>query len=170
MRGGTPDEIRIPRAAENVEQERLILIGVVGLKILSQDCERLLAIESPSDDPYGAKARTTTQSGDAMPLTKLQLSALRFYSAHRDRAPTLLGMAQRMAVNYCLRVVIAAVAAVACEMMGVPMIGFLVVGMLIGGTLRDVGISIRTTQIWPVLLAVLDWNRIDQLLTEAEQH
>jgi hypothetical protein len=105
----------------------------------------------------------------AMPLTKLQLQALRFYAAHRDRAPTLGEMMQLLALTFFVRMVVGAVAAVACDILRMPMVGFLACGILLGAMLRDTGVSMRSVQLWPLVGSVLDWDRVDQLLAESER-
>jgi len=103
-----------------------------------------------------------------MRLTKHQRFTLAFYLDHRDRPPTSGEFFRRYALALFLRVLIVAVSAVACDVANIPSIGFLVAGLLIGATLRDWRHYYYTMHVWPLIQAIVEWERAARLLEDAE--
>jgi hypothetical protein len=43
-------------------------------------------------------------------------------------------------------------------------IGFVLVGFVLGGIGRDVGLFIRTKSLWTLQKEIIDWDKVDKLL------
>jgi hypothetical protein len=48
--------------------------------------------------------------------------------------------------------------------LGIPSVGTLLLGMMLGAVVRDIRHFWNTVMVWPLLEQVFDWERIKQLL------
>lgn len=101
-----------------------------------------------------------------MQLTTLQVKLLNRYRQWRQNPPTVFSLlclewkAELMLVGYCL------LAGAYCYWAEMQVTLYLVCGAMFGALTRDIGLFRRTTQIWPMLSEVIDWNRVDQVLDQ----
>jgi len=99
-----------------------------------------------------------------MALTGLQRTLLRRYQGYRSKPPTFLGLLRQ---SWQVEVILIAASAFGAwyayhsHLYGAAcFIG----GLLVGALARDIGIFRRALQVWPALLQVLDWQRVEQVL------
>ena len=70
--------------------------------------------------------------------------------------------------NYLRLLLVFATGIVLMAALKAPAFSFILVGMVIGTLSRDLGAFRKTVRVWPALAAVLDFNRIDQLLADGD--
>ena len=104
-----------------------------------------------------------------MQLTGPQLRTLRWYLDHRDNPPTLGGFLRRFARVFVLWVACAALCGVAFIRIGVPEGAYLIGGTFLGAALREIRQHTWAARVWPVIAAVVDWERAARLVAAAEQ-
>jgi hypothetical protein len=98
-----------------------------------------------------------------MKLTDPQLRTVRYYLKHRDHAPTWAGFFRRFARTLFLWTITGVVGSYVCVVMGLPMLAFLLVGMLVGAALRELRQHHHVSQSWPAVAAIVDWKRAQEL-------
>jgi hypothetical protein len=99
-----------------------------------------------------------------MTLTRCQRHALRRYQEYRLRAPTLGGLLMLSWKAHVFLVLVFLAGSYLCFVVEQPTAGWILIGMLFGALLRDVGLFRRFLQLWPALEATLDWQRVDEML------
>lgn len=99
-----------------------------------------------------------------MILSNVQRKLLNRYMGYRAKPPTALGLLAKSAPRYIVVTAILGAAALLSLEPDERSIAFVALGMWIGittGYLREIIAALR---LWPVVAAVLDWNKIDELL------
>ena len=104
-----------------------------------------------------------------MQLTGPQLRTVRYYLDHRYHAPTWAGFLRRFARVLVLWAAVGAVGGYMCVAAGVPMVAWLLAGMLVGAALRDARHHSHVSRAWPAIAAIVDWERAEAL-AEAQRH
>ena len=99
-----------------------------------------------------------------MKLTRIQRKLLRYYAQHSTKPPTVWSVLRAFAVSWLL---LAACAAASTWFIwaGWPVVAWVLIGLCGGAFLRDIGriqVFLRT---WPVLHAIIDWPRVQELLS-----
>jgi hypothetical protein len=101
-----------------------------------------------------------------MDLNRWQVQALENYQEWRDRRPTygslLLGNWKRTAILAALN----SMSALGCVLMGIPEGGLIFLGVWLGALLADIGRIPNILAALTILPLVLDWNRVEQGITE----
>ncbi len=103
-----------------------------------------------------------------MQLTKEQQQNLELYAKYRISPPTFWELFRLNLPRY---VVFAALIAIVFFLVqfGAPQaVAWLGAGLLLGAILRDVGTFWRFVRVWPATAAVIDWDRVEALLSEAD--
>ncbi len=103
-----------------------------------------------------------------MELTKVQRQNLKLYVQYRSSPPTIWFLIRRnLFKRYLIPGFLVILLLLIAPTAGLGAIAWLAVGMLFSATLRDVALFRRFVHLWPVTSAVLDWERIDELLAES---
>jgi hypothetical protein len=99
-------------------------------------------------------------------LTKSQRQTLRFYSAFKDKKPTVLGMINYNAKIYVINVIaFSAITAFIYFTAGwYP--AYLVVAVMVGAFSRDIGRFRKLAQTWPAMREITDWNKVHAFLAQ----
>lgn len=98
------------------------------------------------------------------PHHKTQQQVIKLYRDYRSSPPSLRTLIRRNTGYYLLRIGVAALAIMLAYRLEQPELGFLVLGLLLGAMLRDIGLFMRLTKTWPITASVLDWERIEAML------
>jgi hypothetical protein len=106
-----------------------------------------------------------------MIVTKVQRRALTVYKKFRQHEPSLGSML--MLAWKAELLLVALMACVACYFLWIDLPGsdYVIAGIAgatVGVVLRDVGWYRRFVQLWPALVQLLDWTRIEQILDDPE--
>ena len=101
-----------------------------------------------------------------MNLSPLQRKTLELYQNLQHSPPTVSRLLALTARNYLRLLLVIGAGIVLMLSLRAPAFSLILVGMLIGVLSRDLGAFRKTVRVWPALVAVLDWNRIDQLLAD----
>ena len=104
-----------------------------------------------------------------MRLTGPQLRTLRWYLEHRDTPPTFGVFLRRFARVFVLWVACGVLCASAFARIGLPEAAYLIAGVFLGATLREIRQHVWAVRVWPAIAAVVDWERAARLVAEAEQ-
>lgn len=104
-----------------------------------------------------------------MQLTHLQRATLMLYQAYHANAPTVGGILRRLMKLYLIMLIVVVATLTVVTLTGsfsdaLPWAGLLI-GLVSGAALRDLGHVRIAVRVWPVLSQVLDWQKIDVLLT-----
>jgi len=103
-----------------------------------------------------------------MNLTKLQKRNLEMYNHYRSSPPTYKFLFRRNLKRYLISLaLVILVLTITTE--GLRPFAWIILGMFINSTLKDVGIFRRFIHLWPVTSAVLNWEQIDKLLADATE-
>ena len=102
-----------------------------------------------------------------MQLTKAQKQSLAFYARYRTLPPTFWFLISRNLVRYLILFVLILFLVVIAPYTFIEPIRWVAIGVFFGVILRDIGLFWRAVNIWPMTAAVLDWERVDQLLAES---
>lgn len=102
-----------------------------------------------------------------MTFTKLQLRSLKVYLSWHTRPPNFAVLARSSLRSW---VALALVAGLGCLIVewGYPEAGWLVIGMMGGAFLRDIGRYRVLLKVWPAHDEVTDWERVRQVLNEQD--
>ncbi len=98
--------------------------------------------------------------------TRLQRTVLQRYQGYRLRPPTFLGLLRQ---SWQVEAILIAASALGIlYAYGSHLYGAacFIGGLLVGAPARDVGSFRRVLQAWPALVRVLDWQRVEQILSE----
>jgi hypothetical protein len=104
--------------------------------------------------------------GLIMKFTKSQIQTVRYYLDHQHHPPTWYGFLRRIGWVLLMWAFVGAVGFYVCDAIGVPMIGWLGVGMMIGATIREARRHYHTTEVWPAIVAIVDWERAKKIGSE----
>jgi hypothetical protein len=99
--------------------------------------------------------------GETTILTSGQRKLLRKYREHRQQSFTTAGLLVQLLPRVALSAVLVAVAYFVSEKFCL-----IVAGFLAGAILREVALAVHAARVLPVILRVIDWDKVDQLLEE----
>jgi hypothetical protein len=102
-----------------------------------------------------------------MQLTKAQERTLELYLKWRSSPPTFWFLISQNLIRYLIHLVLVIFLVLLAPLTGEPWIGWIAIGLFLGVLLRDIGLFQRSVRLWPMTSAVLDWERIDELLAES---
>jgi hypothetical protein len=105
-----------------------------------------------------------------MELTGPQLRTLRWYLEHRDGPPTLGGFLRRSTRMFILWVACGVLCTALFTQIGMPEGVYVIVGMFLGGSLREIRQHNWAVQVWPAVAAVVNWELVERLVAEAGRH
>ena len=97
-------------------------------------------------------------------LTALQRRVLSRYVDFEHSPPTVGGMFAMSVMAYVRVILIFAVCGAICAAMNVYAAVFVLLGMFVGMISRDFGQYRAFVAIWPLLAAIIDWQRANELL------
>jgi hypothetical protein len=102
-----------------------------------------------------------------MKLTKTDGKLLTFYMQHRVTPLTLRSVLRSFALSW---VVLALMAAATTWFIwaGWPAVAWLCIGICLGAFLRDIGRIRLLFRSWPLLHAILNWERVQELHASSE--
>jgi hypothetical protein len=104
-----------------------------------------------------------------MKVTGQQLTLLKFYQKHQEKPLTLMdGVRQFWLLWFGLLFVTAA--GLGFIDAGWPAVGWVFIGVTIGSFLRDLKRILSMILAWPVLREIIDWDRVRELLRDAEKN
>jgi hypothetical protein len=103
------------------------------------------------------------------PLTRFQRKSLTWYLKYHDKPPTLGRLLLRSWWIHAIMLIVGVGIAASLFYLGMPSIGMLGLGMMLGAVLRDIRHFRNTVMVWLVLEQVIDWGRIKQLLGGANE-
>ena len=99
-----------------------------------------------------------------MQLTKLQRLHLQKYKRFHEEPPTQRGLSYQLLLTMIPGMMIAA-AAVACfAVLESPPAATCMIGMVGGVYGTAIMVNRITVKIWPIFDAIVDWNKVDELL------
>lgn len=98
-----------------------------------------------------------------MQLTGPQLRTVQYYLDHRHSPPTWAGFLRRFARVLLQWAAMGAAGIYLCVAAGVPMVAWLLAGMLVGGVLREARQHHHVSRAWPAIAAIVDWERAQAL-------
>jgi hypothetical protein len=101
-----------------------------------------------------------------MKLTTQQRKNLALYAAYRSAPPTLGQLLRKNLPRYLLAAALTIVVYMLAPATGIQSLGLILIGLFLGALLRDIGHFWRFVRFWPVQSAVLDWQRVDNMLSE----
>ena len=101
-----------------------------------------------------------------MALTKIQRIVLQRYQGYRQQPPTLLGLFRQSWQVEAILVVASVLVIWFAYSSHQFWAAYLVAGLLVGALARDVGSFRRFLQAWPALSQFLDWQRVEQALSQ----
>jgi hypothetical protein len=102
-----------------------------------------------------------------MRINKPQASLFELYRRFRTSPPRYADFFRAAWLKYLLHAVAVVAPAIAIAFAaGWPSITAFAVGLVVGVALNDESGFRQLLQLWPAIEAVLDWNKIDQLLEE----
>lgn len=99
-----------------------------------------------------------------MQLTKLQLQVVQFYLDHRHHAPKWSEFLRLFGRTLVVWAITGVVGSYLCAALGGQPMAWLVAGMMIGATLREVRHYHAVRQLWPATTAIIDWKRAERLV------
>ena len=114
------------------------------------------------------KRRKLEIENKRMALTKIQRIVLQRYQGYRRRPPTLLGLFRQSWQVGAILIVASAIVIWFAYNSHVFWAAYLVAGLLVGALARDVGSFRRFLQVWPTLSQILDWQRVEQELSQEQ--
>ncbi len=101
-----------------------------------------------------------------MKLTDLQRRTLLYYRGQRTRKPTLWGMLRASLSKTAGNAVIVAVVVGVSLAVSFPIVGGIALGYWVGMLNRDVRSYSKWTKVWEVYMHVIDWKKVDELLSQ----
>ena len=91
---------------------------------------------------------------------------LRFYAQFRDRKPTVLEALALQPLSYWLAISFFILVATGCYIISGTEEALILLAMLIGALVRDLGWLLRFKRDWPILNRVLNWQVLEKELSE----
>jgi hypothetical protein len=122
-------------------------------------------------NPYGSPL---SEPNPPSRLTRRERRMLRFYREHRGRHLATFSLAFRNAPQWTAFVGIVALIYFLARLphgpgpTGAWVLALLLGVFLAGAIVRDFGYARRLSQTWPLLSRILDWDEIDNLLSQGE--
>ena len=92
-----------------------------------------------------------------MKLTKQQRNNLELYAAYRSEPPTLGQLLRINLPRYLLAAALTIVVYMLAPSTGIQSLSLILIGLILGAVLRDIGYFWRFVRFWPVQSAVMDW-------------
>jgi hypothetical protein len=102
-----------------------------------------------------------------MQLTTSQLRVLRYYHDHRTKGPTVGGFLYRFAKVLILWIAFAVVGSWILFEKEIFGFAYLLIGIFVGAILREIRHLIWAMQVWPILVAITNWQRVEELLPKS---
>lgn len=102
-----------------------------------------------------------------MKLSPLHQKTLTILGDYHKSAPTLGRILQRSFVVYLIIVPLFLGAAAVAFHFTYDLFGWIVIGLLLGCLVRDLGWFRRTVVLWPLHDDIINWDRVDELLTSS---
>ena len=112
----------------------------------------------------GPPVRAQPLTLDRLSLTAKQRATLRAYREFRTAPPTTFRLLGRAALVELLRAAVLGGLAGVLYHVGFPLLAAAVAGVAVGAFLRDLGQFMDSAEVWPVIVAVTDWQRVDDVL------
>ena len=98
-----------------------------------------------------------------MQLTGPQRRTLQFYLQHENKLPTWAWFFRRFSRTLVLWTTVGAIGSTVCVQVGVAFLALFLVGMLVGAALREIRQFHFGRQCWPVVAAIVNWERAQKL-------
>ena len=103
-----------------------------------------------------------------MQLTKEQRRNLELYAKYRSSPPTFWELFRLNLPRYLLFAALIVIVYLLVQLGAPQPVVWLGAGLLLGAILRDVGTFWRFVRVWPATAAVIDWDQVEGLLSEAD--
>lgn len=103
-----------------------------------------------------------------MRLTGPQIRTLRWHVEHRNKPPTLGGFFRDSARIMVLWIACAIFCIAYFTFVSLPEGAYVCGGAFLGAILREVRQYRWAVSVWPAIAAVMDWERAERLVAEAE--
>ena len=103
-----------------------------------------------------------------MQLTKGQRRNLELYATYRSAPPTFWQLLRVNLPRLAFMALLVVLLYVLAPTAGTEWLALMVTGLFLGVLVRDIGRFWQFVRMWPVLAAVLDWQRIDRLLNNPD--
>ena len=99
-------------------------------------------------------------------MTQSQRRMLMAYRTVRDSPPTVATFLPRLMRPWLLLAVVCGVLVALGVASGFQFVPGLALGLFVGCVARDISWSLKTAQIWPTTREIINWDRVDQLLSQ----
>ena len=103
-----------------------------------------------------------------MQLTKSQRRNLELYATYRSAPPTFWHLFRQNLPRLVFMALLVVLIYVLAPTAGTEWLALFVTGLFLGVLVRDLGRFWQFVRMWPVLAAVLDWQRLDMLLNSPD--
>jgi hypothetical protein len=97
-------------------------------------------------------------------MSERHRNMLSVYKAFRASPPTVGSLARRLLPTWLLLVALCGLWIAVSLLAQVDFLAWAAPGFLIGALARDLGYCLKTALAWPTINAIVDWNRVDDLL------
>lgn len=101
-----------------------------------------------------------------MQITSLQRKTLMFYREHQVKSPTLGTLLRKAWKSQLFLVVFSLLMVGTWYALEQPALSLFFLGLLTGALASHLGAFLRFLRLWPALVLVLDWRRIEEILTQ----
>lgn len=102
-----------------------------------------------------------------MHLTKRQKRNLELYSVYKSSPPNSWRLFRNNFKYYLVMLFLFILVVVLALAASIEPLAWGATGLLLGAILRDVGLYRAFVHSWPVTSAVIEWERVDELLAES---
>lgn len=104
-----------------------------------------------------------------MKLTKSHVKVLELYKKWQESPPTLWQLIAQNIFRYLLLFLLVVLLNIVAPAGGLDPLRWIAIGLFVGVLLRDIGLFLRSIRLWPLTSAILNWQRIDELLNEPDK-
>ena len=99
-----------------------------------------------------------------MKVSSLQRKTLRRYQGLQSDQASVFGQIRRN-IGIYIYLMVVAIIVVPIGMIISQNFGMLLIGIILGYIIRDVRHFIATKQVWPIMADIINWGRIEELLS-----
>ena len=101
-----------------------------------------------------------------MQLTKAQRRNLELYATYRIKLPSFWQLFRANLARYLVITALLILFFILASITGTESLALILTGLFLGALMRDITRFLQFVRMWPAISAVIDWERLDELLSK----
>lgn len=108
----------------------------------------------------------SAEGENPMQLTKAQRRNLELYAIYHLKSPTFWQLFRSNLARYLVIAVLLMLILLLSPITGTEWLALILTGIFLGALIRDISRFLQFVRMWPAISAVIDWERLEVLLSK----